>query len=334
MHDEGEIKTEYDYEILSELHEYMMSLNEEAIILGEANVLPEEHIEYFGPDRDRLDMLFNFFVNQHMFYALATGDVAPLKKALEATYEVPEMAEWVEFLRTHDELDLGRLTEEQRAKVYRQFGPEQSMQLYNRGIRRRLAPMLGDDAVLRLAFSITFSLPGSSMIRYGDELGMGDDLSLNERLAVRTPMQWNDEKNAGFSTAKSLIRPVVDKGPYSYETLNVEAAIRDNNSLLNFVRRLVYMRKECAEVSFGKMSCVDVSCEQVLALRYDWKGKSLLVLHNFSTDAQQVKIDEDDIRTLFDLFTEESIDYHQGEPMALKAHGYKWYRINGTEKAS
>src|SRR5262249_10907527 len=154
---------------------------------------------------DGLQMMFNFSVNQRLFYALATGDTEPLIDALQATREMPSGAQWAQFLRNHDELDLGRLSEEQRARVFAKFGPEERMQLYDRGIRRRLAPMLGDRRQIELAYSLLFSLPGTPVIRYGDEIGMGDDLSLTERGSVRTPMQWSRESQAGFSTARQTV---------------------------------------------------------------------------------------------------------------------------------
>ena len=134
-------------------------------------------MEYFGDDGDRMHMMFNFQVNQNLFYALAAADTRPLVKAMKATKPRPATAQWGMFLRNHDELDLGRLTEEQRQTVFEAFGPDQDMQLYERGIRRRLAPMLdGDRRRLELAYSLLFTLPGTPVIRYGDELGMGDDL--------------------------------------------------------------------------------------------------------------------------------------------------------------
>jgi maltose alpha-D-glucosyltransferase/alpha-amylase len=156
--------------------------------------------------------MFNFFVNQYLFYALATGDTGPLITALEKTRTTQHTSQWAHFLRNHDELDLGRLTDEERQKVFERFGPEKSMQLYDRGIRRRLAPMLGSRQQLELAYSIMFSLPGTPVMRYGDEIGMGDDLTLKEREAVRTPMQWTADHQAGFSTAEKLVHPVIGEG--------------------------------------------------------------------------------------------------------------------------
>ncbi|MFL5740228.1 MAG: hypothetical protein ACJ75B_08420 [Flavisolibacter sp.] len=143
----------------------------------------------------------------------------------------------------HDEVDLGRLSDEDRDQVYLRFGPDDDMRLYDRGIRRRLAPMLNNDLkFLELSYSLLFSLPGTPIVRYGEELGMGDDLTLNERLAIRTPMQWSKENNAGFSTARKAIRPVIDTGAFGYHLVNVEDEENDSNSLLNFIKRVIQLR--------------------------------------------------------------------------------------------
>ena len=185
------IEHQMDFNLLKEMRDFLQWRSSEAIMLAEANVPPDESLEYFGAEGDRLQMMLNFPVNQRLFYALATGDIDPLIRALEDTRRRPPNAQWVQFLRSHDELDLGRLTPEQRQKVFDAFGPEKRMQLYNRGIRRRLTPMLGNDRKkMELAFSLLFSLPGTPMMQYGDEIGIGDDLRLPERECARTPMQW------------------------------------------------------------------------------------------------------------------------------------------------
>ncbi len=192
-------KPEEQYDMLRHFREFLQWRQGDCIVLAEANVLPETDMEYFGEDGDRMHMMFNFQVNQNLFYALAAADTRPLIKAMKATKPRPATAQWGMFLRNHDELDLGRLTEEQRQKVFAAFGPDAGMQLYDRGIRRRLAPMLdGDRRRLELAYSLLFTLPGTPVIRYGDELGMGDDLTLPERNCARTPMQWSDEPHGGL----------------------------------------------------------------------------------------------------------------------------------------
>jgi maltose alpha-D-glucosyltransferase/alpha-amylase len=207
-----------DFEMLHEMRQFLQWRTGDAIMLAEANVPPAESMEYFGADGDRIQMMLNFAVNQRLFYALAAADTRPLVWALQQTFKRPHVAQWVNFLRSHDELDLGRLTDEQRAKVFEAFGPEKDMQLYDRGIRRRLAPMLGDDrARLELAYSLLFSLPGTPMMQYGDEIGIGDDLSLPERECARTPMQWTSEApHGGFSRARRIVRPVIDDPVYGY----------------------------------------------------------------------------------------------------------------------
>src|SRR3954464_11581428 len=153
------------YDMLRSFREFLQWRQGNAMILAEANVLPETDMEYFGRDGERMHMMFNFQVNQNLFYALATADIRPLARALERTRELPPTAQWAHFLRNNDELDLGRLTEKQRQRVFAAFGPDKGMQLYDRGIRRRLAPMLGgDQRRLELAYSLLFTLPGTPVI--------------------------------------------------------------------------------------------------------------------------------------------------------------------------
>ncbi|MDQ3277734.1 MAG: alpha-amylase family protein, partial [Bacteroidota bacterium] len=258
------------FEYLHEMRRFLQWRSGDAVLLGEANVLPEETKNYFGKNGNGIHLMFNFFVNQHLFYALATGDTVPLIDALEKTrFEVPT-CQWAHFLRNHDELDIDRLTEEQRQKVFERFGPEPTMQIYNRGIRRRLAPMLGSRQQQELAYSVMFSLPGTPVIRYGDEIGMGDNLTLKERAAVRTPMQWTAEKGAGFSSADELVHPVIAKGFFSYEHVNVEAQRRDPDSLLNWMTALIRLRKECPEIGWGQWQIVNTKNPVVLGICYYW----------------------------------------------------------------
>src|SRR5438552_4149901 len=278
------------YEYLSEFRSFVQWREGDGVLLGEANVVPEENRHFFGDQGDRMHMMFNFFVNQHVFYALASGDARPLMGALEATQDVPQYCQWASFLRNHDELDLGRLTKEQRNTVYQRFGPEESMQLYGRGIRRRLAPMLGNQLQLQLAYSLLFSLPGTPVLRYGDEIGMGDDLRLKERNSVRTPMQWSDDPQAGFSTAEKTILPVISRGPWSYDRINVETQRRDPNSMLNWTERMIRLRKECPEFGWGTYKILKVGNSSVLAMRFDWRNNSIVTLHNFDEKPKSITL--------------------------------------------
>jgi maltose alpha-D-glucosyltransferase / alpha-amylase len=319
------------YEYLSEFRSFLQWREGDAILLGEANVLPEENLDFFGKQGDRMHMMFNFFVNQHVFYALASADVGPLAKALEATRNIPEYCQWASFLRNHDEVDLGRLTEEQRDIVYQRFGPDKRMQLYGRGIRRRLAPMLGNQLQLQLAYSLMFALPGTPVLRYGDEIGMGDDLRLKERNSVRTPMQWSDDSQAGFSTAKKTVLPVIGKGPWSYERINVEAQRRDPNSMLNWTERMIRLRKECPEFGWGKYEILKSGDSSVLAMRYDWRNNSILTLHNFAEKPKSITLDvgvKEGNRLINLLVGEHSDAGPDGKhKIVLDGYGYYWYRV-------
>jgi maltose alpha-D-glucosyltransferase/alpha-amylase len=282
-------------------------------------------------------MMFNFYVNQHLFYALASGDTKPLEQALRATRKIPDSAQWAVFLRNHDELDIDRLPKQQRDKVFKRFGPDPSMQLYHRGIRRRLASMLGDRRHLELANSMMFALPGAPVLRYGDEIGMGEDLSLKERASVRTPMQWSDDVNGGFSTGDKLVHPVISTGPYGYQTINVDAQRRDPRSLLNWMIKMIRVRKDCPEIGWGEWALLPAGVSGVLALCYAWRGNRVVILHNFDREPQQarVQLTGEGRELLVNLL--EHDDSRAGKDgrhhISLEAYGYKWYRVGGLNYA-
>ena len=324
-------KFEHQFNLLTEMREYVASIDKEAIILGEANVPPSESKNYFGEKDDRMHMMFNFYVNQHMFYALATGEAKPLANALQSTKDIPKDAEWGQFLRNHDEVDLGRLTEKERNTVYKKFGPRKYMQLYNRGIRRRLAPMLNNDIDhLKLAYSLLFSLPSTPVMRYGDEIGMGDNLKLKERLAVRTPMQWDDSKNGGFSASDTVVRPVINSYPYGYDRVNVKEEIQDSTSFLNWNIKMVALRKECPEISFGQWEILDSNSDQCLAIHYKWEDQELLILHNLSDEDQEVSVAAENLKRgeLKNLENQKNISPSHGSfNFKLKPYDYRWLRV-------
>lgn len=310
----------------------------DAVLLAEANIAPDEAINYFGASGDRIHMIFNFPVNQALFHALATSDTALLKAALATPGELPETAQWANFLRNHDELDLGRLPEEQREAVFAAFGPEPDMQLYHRGIRRRLAPMLGGNlSRLELAYSLLFTLPGTPVLRYGDEIGMGDDLDLPERDAARTPMQWSGARHAGFTTADVPVRPPVASGPYGYHEVNVASQRSDRNSLLNWTERAIRLRKELPELGRGRYTVLE-SPSNILALRYDWEGDISIFVHNFSAEAVEFTLDglEDmaEARKLICLQTARhcEADAQHRYNIMLESYGYRWFRFGGLDE--
>jgi maltose alpha-D-glucosyltransferase/alpha-amylase len=326
------------YDMLRTFREFLQWRQGEAIILAEANVLPETDMEYFGADGDRMHMMFNFHVNQHLFYALAASDTRPLAKALQETKPRPASAQWGLFLRNHDELDLGRLTKAQRDAVFKAFGPDKSMQLYDRGIRRRMAPMLGGDRRrIELAYSLMFTLPGTPVIRYGDELAMGDDLALPERNCARTPMQWSTEPQGGFTKSETSVSPVIDHGPYGYEHVNAAKQRRDPNSMLNWTERIVRMRKEVPEVGWGDYAVIATKDPAVLIMRYDWRNNSVLFVHNLDEKPREISFDaglpDDAGKLLINLLSEDhsQADDRGRHTLVLEPYGYRWYRVGGLD---
>ena len=326
------------YDMLRSFREFLQWRQGDAIILAEANVLPETDMEYFGRDGDRMHMMFNFQVNQNLFYALASADTRPLAKSLAATRPRPATAQWGLFLRNHDELDLGRLTKQQRETVFKAFGPDKNMQLYNRGIRRRLAPMLGGDRrLLELAYSLMCTLPGTPVIRYGDEIAMGDDLDLPERNCARTPMQWSTEPDAGFTETGKPCSPVIDKGPYGFEHVNVAKQRRDPNSMLNWTERIIRMRKEVPEVGWGDFKVIATRDPSVFVIRYDWRNNSVLFVHNMHEHPREVSfavgLEGNAGRLLVNLLSEDHnhADKHGKHTLMLEGYGYRWYRVGGLD---
>jgi maltose alpha-D-glucosyltransferase / alpha-amylase len=326
------------YDMLRSFREFLQWRQGDAIILAEANVLPETDMEYFGRDGDRMHMMFNFQVNQHLFYALASADTRPLAKALAATKPRPRTAQWGLFLRNHDELDLGRLTKPQRETVFKAFGPDKNMQLYDRGIRRRLAPMLGGDRRrLELAYSLMCTLPGTPVIRYGDEIAMGDNLDLPERNCARTPMQWSTEPHAGFTENDKAGSRVIDKGPYGYEHVNVAKQRREPNSMLNWTERIIRMRKEVPEVGWGDFKVIAAGDPAVLVIRYDWRNNSVLFVHNMHEQPREISfatgLPDETGRLLVNLLSEDHS--HASErgrhTLILEGYGYRWYRVGGLD---
>jgi maltose alpha-D-glucosyltransferase/alpha-amylase len=330
-------KPKEQFDMLRVFREFLQWRLGDSIILAEANVVPKENLAYFGDDGDRMQMMFNFHVNQALFYALASGDARPLAKAIVNTSDRPETGQWGMFLRNHDELDLGRLTEKQRQKVFSEFGPDKNMQLYDRGIRRRLAPMLENDRRrLELAYSLLFSLPGTPVLRYGDEIGMGDDLSLPERNCARTPMQWSAEPHGGFTKNDKPVLPVISEGPLGFEHLNVAKQRRDPNSMLNWTERLIRMRKEVPEIGWGACTALNTGDNGVLALRYDWRDNSVLIIHNLHSRPVEVTFvvgigEHGDL--LIDIADggNSEADANGRHRLLLDAYVSRWFRVGGLD---
>jgi maltose alpha-D-glucosyltransferase/alpha-amylase len=325
-----------DFDLLHRIREIVQWRRGDSVLLAEANVLPDQVSQYFA-DGDGVHMMFNFWVNQHLFASMATEDARPLAKALRQTQALPEGAQWANFLRNHDELDLGHLDDDVRQAVFRAFGPEPSMQLYDRGIRRRLAPMLGDRRRIELAYSLLFSLPGTPVVRYGDEIGMGENLRLRERMAIRTPMQWSADPQGGFSSAERTVQPVIQSGLYSMANVNVEQQRRDPDSLLRWTARLIRARKECPEIGWGTWQIVPTRPTCVLAMQYFWRGTSLLCLHNLAGRPVEVELkpEGEGRRILANVMTDEVSEAGRDgvHSVDLEAYDYRWYRVGGLAYA-
>jgi maltose alpha-D-glucosyltransferase/alpha-amylase len=321
------------YEWLTDFRRFLSWRRGDAMMLAEANVEPLETLNFFGAG-DRMNMLFNFWSNQHLFLALAREDASILRQAYAALPRLPTTAQWANFLRNNDELDLGRLSDDDRAACFAAFAPEPDMQLYQRGIRRRLAPMLqGDPRRLQLLNSLLFSLPGTPVIRYGEEIGMGDDLQLPERNAIRTPMQWTDGEHAGFSTApgRRLSAPVIDRGEYRYRLVNVTAQRLSPDSLLNWTERAIRTRKECPEFGWGEVEFLETDHPEVLAHACTSRGRTVAAIHNFSRARKSVKVTwPRGTRAMQHLFGRDAAD-PSPDPLDivdLDGYDYRWFRLD------
>ncbi len=322
---------EHDYDLLKRMRKTVTAVSPNNILLGEASVSAKAHDDFFGKHGESLNMIFGFYVDQWLFYALAIEDAAPLQKMLEDDKSIPFQNAWVYFLRNQDEMGMGKLDKAEKQKVFNEFSPAKSMQLYNRGIRRRLAPMFHNELQrMKMAYSLMFSFQGIPMIRYGDEIGMGDDMNLPERFSVRTPMQWNDSVNAGFSAAAKTFRKVIDTGAFSYHLVNVNKEEADTASLLNWIKKLVAIRKKYPAVAYGDWKIIYSGSPQVLAIRYDWNGHSILTLHNLSKDKQELKLKvQIPSKNLIDISGKSQSLPIDGDTYKLTfpSYGYGWYEI-------
>jgi maltose alpha-D-glucosyltransferase/alpha-amylase len=316
------------HQVIREIRAYTSRRRPEAVLLGEADVDPHHLKDFFG-DGDELHMLYNFLLNNYLFLALAQGRGAPLHRALRLLPTVPQSCQWVNFLRNFDELDLERLTGSERATVYQAFAPDPTMKIFGRGIRRRLAPMLEDPRRIRTAYSLLFSLPGAPMFMYGDEIGMGDDLSLSGRDAVRTAMQWSKDHNAGFSTgtAESLAARVIAQGAYGYTNVNVVDQSNDPESLLVWMKHLIWLRRQCPEWAAGAWTILDTE-PGVFAHRAEWQGSTLLALHNLADKPSSVHVDLEPDVSPVSVWGNSRCQLGRGSmTVNLEPYGYAWYRI-------
>jgi maltose alpha-D-glucosyltransferase / alpha-amylase len=264
--------------------------------------------------------------------ALARGEGTPIAKALRKLPQTTLEQQMGTFIRNHDELDLERLTARERNEVYQAFAPDENMRIYDRGIRRRLAPMLKNNRrQLEMVYSLLLTLPGTPVLRYGDEIGMGEDLSLEERNSVRTAMQWTNEQHGGFSKNKETEVPVLSNGNFGYKKINVHDQSRKPSSLLNWFERAIAARKECIEFGLGDYSVISTGNKLAVAWLCRWENGYALAVHNLSSKPVTVSLNikTRDLEHLIEHFSDrhykKSIDQNVKKLM-LAPYGYRWFR--------
>lgn len=287
-----------------------------AVLLAEADVGPDKLQQYFGGG-NRMQLLYNFLLNNSIFLGLARQSARPLIDRLQQQRRIDGHGSWMNFIRNLDELDLGHLSPRQLQDVYEAFAPEPQMRIYGSGIRRAVPPMMQNRDQLRLLYSLLFALPGAPMFVYGAEIGLGDNLALQGRSSVRLPMQWNGGQNGGFSAAKPgstpLLQTVCGQGDYRYENVNVQREQTEQGSLLHFFQRAIATRRRYPQIGLVRPDLPDTGSEAVLALAYP----GLLVLHNLSDKPQTVKLQlPHGARTVFGQ------DCKPGR--SLEAYGFSW----------
>jgi trehalose synthase len=313
------------HELLRDLRRFMGRRDGASILLGEVN-LPPDQLAAFS--EGQLDMLFAFTVNQALYLSLAREDASPLAGALRALPPVPPECQWAHFVRNHDELTLDKLSDAERDEVFAAFGPEEELQLYGRGLRRRLPGMLGgDQRRMRLVYSLMFSLPGTPVLFYGEEIGMAENLAIDGRYAVRSPMQWSAERHGGFTTADAPGRPPLADGPFGFREVNVAAQRRDPHSLLNWIERLIRRRRECPELGWGAWSLLEQDDPAVFAHRADWGDATIVAVHNLAARATEAELALDADGVLVDLFGADEHALDGALRLPLQPHDHRWFRL-------
>ncbi len=328
-------------ENLPETHAFLKQLRahvdekyRDRMLLAEANQWPEDAVAYFGQGRgDECHMAFHFPLMPRLFMALRMEDRLPIVDILEQTPPIPETCQWALFLRNHDELTLEMVTDEERDYMYRVYAQAHQARL-NLGIRRRLAPLLGNDRKrIELLNALLFSLPGTPVLYYGDEIGLGDNIHLGDRNGVRTPMQWSSDKNAGFSRAnpQSLYLPIILDPAYHYEAVNVEAQLANPHSLLWWMRRMLALRKRWRALGEGQCEFLQPDNHKILSYILRHGNETLLVVANLSRFTQPVELDLSKFKNLVpvELFGRTKFPAIGDAPyfLTLGPHNFFWFSL-------
>jgi len=332
------------HEWLRDLRKFLGRRSGDAMLMGEVNLEYEDVRRFFGSESgDELQMCLNFNLNQAIALAMVREDAGALIHSLRSMPRLPSDGAWANFVRNHDEWSLDKLTESERQEVFKAFGPKQDMQIFGRGLRRRLPTMLkGDQARIRLAYSLIFTLPGAPVLFYGEEIGMSENLNIPGRMSVRTPMQWSNEINGGFSSAppSSLRLPMVEGRKWGPGAINVADQQRDPESLLNWMERLIRRRRETPEIVFGTWSFVPVPESAVLGMRYDWGMRSVVVFHNLGAKPLQASFkleaatESDSRARLVELFGRGECTCGKDGTGTIELEGYnsRWLRLRRATK--
>jgi maltose alpha-D-glucosyltransferase/alpha-amylase len=320
------------YDFLRKLRAHIDKNYEGRMLLAEANQWPEDAVAYFG-EGDLCHMAFHFPIMPRLFMAIHVEDRFPIVDIVRETPPIPENCQWAVFLRNHDELTLEMVTDEERDYMYRVYATEQRMRI-NLGIRRRLAPLLGNHRRrVELMNGLLFALPGTPVIYYGDEIGMGDNIYLGDRNGVRTPMQWNADRNAGFSKAnpQRLYLPVIIDPEYHYETVNVEAQNENQHSLLWWTKRLIGLRKRYKAFGRGSMEFLQPENRKVLAFIRRYEEERILVVVNLSRFAQGVALDLNEFKGMVpvEMFGRVEMPQIGDAPyfVTLGPHSFYWFSV-------
>src|SRR3954454_1970685 len=317
---------------LRELRKHIDGRHSGRMLLAEANQWPEDAISYFGAG-DECHMAFHFPVMPRLFMATRMEDRYPLTEILQLTPPIPEGCQWALFLRNHDELTLEMVTDEERDYMYRVYAHDPQMRI-NLGIRRRLAPLLGNNRRrIELMNGLLFSLPGTPVVYYGDEIGMGDNVYLGDRNGVRTPMQWSGDRNAGFSSAnrQRLFLPIIVDPEYHYEALNVETQLANPHSLLWWMRRLIALRRRHPAFGRGSMEIVGSDNRKILAFIRRHEDEAILVVANLSRYVQWARLDLAADAGLVPVEMVGAVDFPRitQEPyfLSLGPHSFVWLQL-------
>jgi trehalose synthase len=330
------------FQYLGDIRNFVTRRLGDAVLLGEVNVPYKDQKKFFGgPDGDGLNMQFDFIGMQQIYLSMARGDARPIAKALRQRPKLDPTSQWANFIRNHDELTLDKLSDTERQEVFDAFGPDPDLQLYGRGLRRRLPSMLGgDERRMKMAYSLAFSLPGTPVLFYGEEIGMAENPDIPGRLAVRSPMQWTGGTHGGFSRAakRRLTRPLPD-GLYGPERVNAADQRRDHGSFWWFMRNLIYTYREQPEIGWSTVEILKQPNRAVLAhMCREESGWSMVALHNFGAEGCIVAVELDDVATgsvlvdLLDGLTETELDPSGRVELDLGPYGYRWLRVLGPEE--